>query len=399
MLQFHYRALTAEHQPTTGQLFAEHADDCRARLLAQGLLPLQVRRQWRIRQTHLGTVELAELCRDLHAQLVAGISLNDALSEIASTASSRQLQQLARELQSSLAAGQPFATACTHSGQFPSVLLAILSACEQAGQLATCLGEFADYQEWSIALQRETRGRLIYPLLSALTVLGAGVFLVTYLVPTLRSLIDPSQLTLASRSLFWLVDRITQDGLMLLFSLVLTVSCVAMLLRQQPHWQQVAYRWIWRMPVLGPWRLVSTLAHYTRLLALTYGQGVPILTALQLAQQTAPQPILNGCLAQVAQRVETGCQLTQAFQHCAQPQDGIRWPPILIRLLSQAEKTGELARALQQASEQLQRQSQRTLTQLHALLQPATTLFSALFLGWVALATFGPLYAQLGQVR
>lgn len=397
MPTFRYQALTDQNQWASGTLAAASRGDCQAQLLARAWLPVRIRRQWRRVNKPLCPTALLELCHGLHEQLESGITVSDALSEIAQSGSRRSLRQLVKQLSAALASGQTLASACQQSGQFPSAFLAILAAGEHTGKLAQCIGEFADYQAWHIALHCETRGNLIYPLISALAVLGSGLFLVLYLVPSLKVLLPPEQLTFASRTLFGLVDTITEHGLALCLGSFLSALILRLACKRIDVLQQIYQQALWRLPIFGAWRLSTALAQYTRLLALTYGQGVPILTALHLAQQSTPQPILRDCLTLVAQRVETGTPLANAFQLSAHRATGITWPPVLIRLLSQAEKTGELARALQQISEQLQAQSQRTQKRLHALLQPATTLFSALFLGWVALASFGPLYAQLGR--
>jgi len=124
----------------------------------------------------------------------------------------------------------------------------------------------------------------------------------------------------------------------------------------------------------------------TRTLALLAGSAVPLLDALAIAAQVVTNLPMRDALKRAALRVREGSAFSRALGESGQ------FPPVALRLIASGERSGELPRMLDEAAAQQQRELDRWLTALTAVLGPAVILVVGAIVLFIVLAILLPIF-------
>ena len=403
MPSFRYRAVNSSGAVFEGSHLSDNLAECRLWLSQQPWTVLSVQRHWQLPRMTAGSspisaLHFADWCQQLEGMLQAGVALDEAIDDLQQDRATA-IAALC-DLPTQLRAGNTLANALERSVPegFPSLWINLLRAGEQAGHLPATLRQLAEHLHWQQEQQRLIRSVLIQPMISAVSVSIAVLFLLFYLAPQLRQIMPAQNLPWITQALFWVVDGLSAHGLILLLSMAaLTVAAISFY-RLHPPYQHWIDQAVLQIPQLGPHQLQQQLAQYGHTLGLLYRNGIPILDAMPTARQLVSNRALHQALRDAETHIAAGLGPRLAFERTKTPLGrDFPWPAPFLRRLQQGEKTGRFAEALEQSASQLQQNARQIQERLQNLLQPAITLSSGLILAIVALALLGPLYGQLGK--
>ncbi len=393
--RYRFQALDANQQLVHGQMNATDPDEL-ARLLRQHDLDLLLaRRIPALNQRKLARRELIDFCFHLEQLLTAGISLLDALDDLAAGGSSKPLRHLYRGIADELRSGKSFSAALPGEiTRSDASFAGIVRAGELSGRLAETLGRLGSSLRQAEALASATRKLLTYPLLAATLVLTACLFLMFFLVPQIRSFLGNAVTDLPwyTRLLFSLSTLLQEHWAILLATPPLLALAAIIAIRQHPAWHEAWHRLLLHIPLLGEIQRKLLVARLADLLAMLYASGVPLLEALELLPQSISNRAVARAVTQVHHLVEQGEALSGAFsRHDI-------FPGLLTRMLETGERTGRLDASLNNLAGIYEQEARATIGTLQALIEPALTLSIGILLGWMMLATLQPIYDIVEQV-
>ena len=99
-------------------------------------------------------------------------------------------------------------------------------------------------------------------------------------------------------------------------------------------------RWKLRIPLAGNTLKAAFFAQFSRTLATLLGNGVPVLTALKIAEDTMTNLVIAREIAKARERVTDGTTISAPLAA------GQIFPPLLIDMLAIGEQTGDMPTAL-----------------------------------------------------
>jgi general secretion pathway protein F len=270
---------------------------------------------------------------------------------------------------------------------FPDIFRATVAAGEQSGQLDSVLEKLADYAEARDALSQKILAALAYPLLLTLVAFAVVAGLLTWVVPQIVGVFQNlhQTLPLATRALIALSAFLRAWGWLLLLALVAFAITARIALRREA----TRYRWhafLLRLPLAGRLARAANTARATRTLALLAGSAVPLLDALGIAAQVVSNLPMREALKKAAYKVREGSAFSRALGESGQ------FPPVALRLIASGERSGELPRMLGEAAAQQQRELDRWLTVLTAVLGPAVILGVGAMVLFIVLAILLPIF-------
>lgn len=365
-----------------------------ARVLAQSELLLLRGRYvpaWLRADRRLDKGVILLFTRQLQQLLGAGLPLLEALQLLRRQDESAFAWVLASVIEA-VESGSSFADAlAVHPQLFDRVYLAVVRVGERSGSLLAMLDSLAQTQEWQLQVQRQWRSVLAYPLLAALAVAGAVLFLLLYLVPQLALLLEggSAPLPLYSRALLLGSELLREQGVMLLLAggILLTSMFAAWrysrCLQHKVAGMAMAAWW------LGPVLLRLNIARYSHALGLMYAAGLPLLEALRLAAELVTNQVLRHKLDSVCDRVEAGASLSESLAW----HQGM--PALLVRMALVGEQSGRLDQVLIKLAEIYRAEAEQSVQTAQSLLGPLLTLLVAGLLIWIIVGLFFPLYDTL----
>lgn len=395
MPAFAYEALNGSGKTQQGVLQGDTARAVRGMLRERGLNPLRVdevgegvRAAKPFARRTLGGAQLALLTRQLATLIGAGLPIDEALGALSEQAENERQRALTVSLRARVMEGASLAQALGEfPDSFPDIFRATVAAGEQSGRLENVLEKLADYAEARDALKQKILAALAYPLLLSFVAVAVVAGLLTWVVPQIVGVFQNlhQTLPLATRALIALSAFLRSWGWLFLLLLIALGIAVRVALRDE----RARYRWhafVLRLPLAGRLARAANTARATRTLALLAGSAVPLLDALGIAAQVVSNLPMREALKRAAFKVREGSAFSRALGESGQ------FPPVALRLIASGERSGQLPRMLDEAAAQQQRELDRWLTVLTAVLGPAVILAVGAMVLFIVLAILLPIF-------
>jgi general secretion pathway protein F len=399
-----------------GEIAGDSADDVRASLRRIGLQVIDMRPlratpplsdqlkatlqpfidAYHIHLRRRRGAERAELYDSLSTMLSAGLPLLEAIQTLidsrrrgARSAMTTMLIEVRERLKSGESLADSMASICGGPGWFDEMDVAMVRAGQHGGNLAQVLASMAQRHQKANELGQKLVGALAYPFLVTIVGLGVVVFLSVKTLPELARILTDAKIEVPA-----LTERVMWLG-QLLANHWLAIGCAVLaLVIVAIGLPEIAKRFNWRIPRTmhrrwfkgGP-RVLRTIAVGRLAVRLSelLRSGVPMVEAIRVVAPTVSSLGLRQSLTNAAERLESGDELATAL-------DDQRWfDAEFRRLLDIGQTSGELDTMLQRIGERYQRQAQRLIDRLTALLEPLVILCLAVMVGVVVMAAILPL--------
>jgi general secretion pathway protein F len=391
---FAYQALDSAGKTQRGVLQGDTARAVRAVLRERGLNPLDVAPVTEAQQRSglfrrgLSAAQLALLTRQLATLLKAGLPVDEALAALAEQNDDQRARALVGALRSRVLEGAGLAAALADApDSFPEIYRASIAAGEQSGRLDQVLARLADYSEARDALNQKVWAALAYPLLLTLVAVAVVSGLLVYVVPQIVGVFTQMHqaLPLPTRALLALSSFVKVWGWLLMVLIVVAAIGGKLALRTE----QVRYAWhgvLLRLPLIGRLVRAANTARCTRTLALLTASAVPLLDALNIGAQVMPNLPMRAAVKRAALKVREGGSFSRALG------DSGYFPPVALRLIASGERAGELEHMLDEAANHQQRELDRWMTTLTAILGPLVILLVGAMVLFIVLAILLPIF-------
>jgi general secretion pathway protein F len=396
---FRWEAVDVQGRLKQGVLEAESARAVRDQLRAGGLTPTAVDEPVARRETfasvRLPAPLLALTTRQLATLALSGMPLDQALAAVAEQADDARAAKIATSLRTQVAAGESLPSALArYPRTFSPLYRGLVGAGAETGRLAEVLSRLSDYLEAREALRQKVILALIYPAVVTVIAFGVIAVLLVYVVPQVVSVYQQSRQTLP-----WLTQALIAasaffraTGWFWLAGIVAAFVAFALALRR-PALRARWHATLLRTPVVG--RLLRSLdtARFASTLAILTASGAPLLRSLDAAAEVVRRIPFREAAGRAAHLVREGVALSRALR------EQKVFPPVLVHLVANGEQTGRLATMLERAAGELERDAERRLAWLAALLQPALIVIMGGIVLVLVLAVMLPIVSMNQLVR
>jgi general secretion pathway protein F len=399
MSAFRWEAVDAQGRMTQGVLEAASARAARDQLRAEGLTPTAVAaaavRADSLAHARLPAPLVTLTTRQLATLVQSGMPLDQALAAVAEQADDARAANIVVALRMQLASGESLQAALARFPRtFSPLYRGLVGAGAETGRLADVLSRLADYLEAREALRQKIVLALIYPAIVTIIAFAVIAVLLAYVVPQVVSDYQQSRQTLP-----WLTQALIAASAFFrstgLLWLVLGVVAVVTFYAAN---RNAAFRARWhaallRLPVVGKLARSLDSARFASTLAILVGSGAPLLRSLDAASEVVKMLPLRHAASSATALVREGVTLSRALKEQAE------FPPVLIHLVANGESSGRLGPMLQRAAEELERDAERRLAWLAALLQPLLIVVMGAIVLVLVLAVMLPIVSMNQLIR
>ncbi len=369
-IAYRWEAVDGEGRVRRGHLEADSPRAARDRLRADGLTPTVVDAAPAggdpLGNVRLPPEQVALLTRQLATLVQSGMPLDQALTAVAEQADDTRAMKVVASLRTHIATGESLPAAMARFPRtFGDLYRGLVAAGSETGRLPEVLTRLSDYLEARAALRQKFTTALIYPVLVTAIALAVIVVLLTYVVPQVVAVYQQSRQTLP-----WLTQALIATsaffratGVFWLAAAVLGAIAFAIAYRRRTF----RVRWhgfLLRLPGVG--RLLRSLdtARFASTLAILVGSGAPLLRSLEAAGEVVRMILLADAARAAGGLVREGVSVARALK------EQKVFPPVLVHLVANGEQSGTLAPMLERAAGELEREAERRLTWVTALVQP-----------------------------
>ena len=282
--------------------------------------------------------DILAMTSELSIMLKAGLPLDNALRVLIGMNAKPAMAQMTQAILDDVKGGVPFSRALLrHPQQFGDFYINMVRSGEAGGQLSAVLERLNEHLERLRALRESVVSAAIYPAILLGVAVLSVIAILWFVVPHFESLFKEmgDALPAPTRFIMALGHAFTDYGIAMGLGLVLLFWLLRLWLRSpggRQWWQARALR----LPLLGTLILKYDLTLFARSLGTLLGNGVPLLSALQIATQTVGNVNLRIALEGVIPKIKGGGKMVDALQA-----SGI-FEPLAINLVKVGEETGRM---------------------------------------------------------
>jgi general secretion pathway protein F/type IV pilus assembly protein PilC len=370
MATFVYIARDAAGERVDGTVTAVSVQAVLAELQGQDLAPVRVRQVHRLPrlQRPVSSRQLATAYRQLSDLLRVGMPLLRALQLLARGKSNPRLAAVFAEIADEIAEGARLADTMSKRPEiFPPIQAAMIRAGERGGFLEDVFGRLGVFLEHQADMRARVVGNLIYP--AVLLTVGVAIVIaaLVFFVPKFQTFYSRIELPLPTKILLGASAFLTKYWLFLLLGIALAVVGYTWFSRR-PRVRIAIARWQLRVPKLGG--LVGSLAvaRFTRILGTLLGNGVPMLSAMQISREAVGHVLLTGAIDDATEAVRAGEPLARPLAESGLFADDVA------EMIAVGESANNLPVVLVAIAETIEKRVDRMLTLFVRLMEPALLL-------------------------
>ena len=320
--------------------------------------------------------------QQLSSLLRSGMSLSQALGTLERRAQKPAFGAVLGQLRGAIVQGESLSDSLSkHPKLFTKFYVNLVRAGEASGALDDVLVRLTHHQEQMAEVREKVVGALLYPLI----IVGVGIctviFFMLVMVPRFATMFKElgRSLPLPTRILIGVSDAFTSYW----WIGVLLIVAGVLIYRQQARTPEGRLRLDGlklRLPVFGRIITANAFAQFARTLATLLENGVPVLNALQIVEDTMTNRVVANEIREARTRVTDGTSISQPLAK------GRIFPPLLIDMLAVGEESGEVVPALKNIADTYEQELSRTLKVFTTLLEPAIIIFMAMVVGGIVLS-------------
>ncbi len=403
---FEYTALDAAGKQVSGSTDERSRAAALDRLAELGLFPMSVaptdtegpaphaadgRAGRRVPQR---TVEA--FTRQLANLLSAGVALSRALQLLAREAAQPGARDLWAAIHDDVADGMSLGDALAKRPRcFSSVYVAMVRAGEAGGFLDIVLEQIADFRSREQDLKGKVKAALVYPVVLAVLAAGVLVFLLTYFIPRFSSIFDEfgGALPWLTRLIVDVSELVVRYGPFLLIGAVLAALVLRRVAASESG-RRTFERLVLSLPGFGNVVARFALVRFCRMLGTLLAAGVPLVVALRVARESIGNQTLADTVSHAVEEVQRGAPLAKSLGGTQR-----LFPVDVVEMVAVAEESSRLDKELTRIATAYEKDLDRRLRMLVALVEPALLFVMAGLVGTVVIGMLLPVFTLQELVR
>ncbi len=324
----------------------------------------------------------------------AGLPILQALDLLADRLTDERLGRHVKAVRDEVRTGTVLSDAFARQGVFPPIYITSVLAGERSGSLAEVLERFVTYQKLTLAVRKKLLVSLLYPSVLIVMVVCLIVFLVTYVVPNFAALYSSMQAKLPAATEILIAVGTTARSYVLMGLAALIIGAIlAYFWARRESSQETLDRWKMRTPVLGEIWTKYQVAQFSRVMSTLLVGGIPLVQALETSGRSLGTILLKKALDKTAVLVREGKSLSASLKTT-----GIV-PGLAIDMMEVGESTGALPQMLGSVAEFYEEDVSTRMTALLSLIEPAIMICMGIFVAFVLVALYLPIFSLADTIR
>jgi type IV pilus assembly protein PilC len=324
----------------------------------------------------------------------AGLPILKGLDLLADRLTDPKLGRYIQAVRDDVKTGSALSEAFGRQTVFPPIYVTSVLAGEKSGALTEVLDRYISYQKLTLAVRKKLLVSLLYPAVLIVLVVALIVFLVTYVVPSFAALYNSmeAKLPLATQVLIAVGTTARSYVLAGTGALVIAAAAAYFWARRDSS-QETLDRMKMHTPLLGEVWTKYQVAQLARVLGTLLIGGIPLVQALETTGRSLGTVLLKKSLDKASSLVREGRTLSAALNTT-----GII-PSLAIDMMEVGESTGALPQMLSSVADFYEEDVSTRMTALLSLIEPAIMIFMGIFVAFVLVALYLPIFSLADTIR
>jgi type II secretory pathway component PulF len=341
--------------------------------------------QWNLGGTQAPRMNLREtlfFARELSDLLSSGMTLGNALHTLSRRKTKSDQDRMVVELRDEIIKGSSLSDALTrYPDTFSNLFVSMVRAGEASGAVNDALGRLVKHYERVLEAREKIVGAMIYPAIVLFVGVLTIVFTMTFVIPKFSvvfaelgaTLPLPTRMLIAASNFMiawgWLLAVLVAGGVILVKRYIRTEA-------GERRWHALMLR----IPVIKKIVTANAFAQFARTLGALLTNGVPVLQALSIVENTVGNRLIAEEIHNARERVTDGSTISGPLA------EGKVFPELLTDMLAVGEEAGDMSGSLQHIAQRYESDLDRSIKLMTTVLEPMMILGIALGVGFVAMS-------------
>jgi type IV pilus assembly protein PilC len=366
-------------------------EEVRHHLQEQGLLPISVKQKgWslspgnRDRRARIKTEEFIIFNQQFAALIKAGLPILRSLDLLKAQIKNSVLQRHVTDVRERVYSGAMLSEAMRAQGVFPTVYTASIFAGERSGDLVNVITRHIHYEKTIMSVRKRFLNSLIYPAFLVLLSIVMVAVILAYVIPKFSELYRDLNVSLPLPTRI-LIETATTIQANILYVIPFVVGAMALM-------------WLWvgtgagrawfdgmklKLPILGNLWTMFSMAQLSRTL----------LSALEVTRDASGNHVISSSISQAISDVREGKSLSDSLEKTG------HFPALSLEMMRVGEQTGSLPEMLNHVADFYDEDVNIKSTALLSYVEPAILLFVAVFVAYILVSLYLPIFSLGSQIR
>lgn len=408
MPRFEYKGRDASGGAISGTLEAPSVDGAASQLLNSGVTPIEITesrarprtslldhyRKWRARRRPK-LDDMILFARQLYTLMRSGVPIIRALTGLADNVDNPYLQEIIRELVTSLESGMTLSAAMgRHPHVFSDLFVSMVQVGEHSGDLDDALLQLSEYLE----REKDTRDRIKtamrYPIFVLVAITIAVSVINFFVIPTFADIFKSfdAELPWQTRMLVGMSDFMVTYWYVMAAILIGAIIGIRAWLKT-PNGRLTWDRYKLKLPAVGIILHQALLQRFATAFSMTLRAGVPLTQGLTVVANAVD----NAYVAQRIQRMRTGVEQGDSLTRTAGASG--MFTPLILQMIAVGEETGAVDEMLDNVAGFYSREVDYRLKYLSSALEPILIVILGAMVLLIALGVFLPMWDLMAAAR
>lgn len=376
-----------------GEQQARNANLLRAELRKQGIQPSVVKPKPKPlfggAAKKVTPKDIAVFSRQLATMMKSGVPIVMALEIIGNGQKNPKMKSLVDELRLDLEAGSSIYEAMSkHPVQFDELYRNLVRAGESSGALETVLETIATYKENIESVKGKIKKALFYPIAIIGVAILVCAILMIFVVPIFKEQFASFGADLpAFTALVFGFSEIMVKWWWAMLIIALGAFAVFMYFyKRSLKLQHTIDRLMLKIPVIGQVLRSSSIARFSRTLAVTFKAGVPLVEAMDSVAGATGNRVYTDAVYQMRDDVAVGYPLNMAMK-----QVGV-FPHMVVQMTAIGEEAGALDTMLFKVAEFYEEEVNNAVDAISSLIEPFVMVIIGTMVGAIVIAMYLPIF-------
>ena len=311
------------------------------------------------------------------------MTLGQALQALASQGEELSAQRyVCQDLCDRIVRGESFSDACArHPNTFPPLFSNMLRAGEASGAMVEVLRRLGEHYERDDNMRGKIKSAMTYPVIVLVFGVAAVIGALVWIIPKFQKVFDSmgASLPLPTQILIGMSHALIEYGWLMAIGAAIVVIWFRKW-KTTPSGMRKMDSWKLRAPLIKG--IVASGAYsslaYTLKTLLT--NGVNVLQALKICEETCGNAVIGDALKTARQRVTDGTTISGPLAS-----SGV-FPRMMTDMLAVGEQAGDMASSLEHIGKRYQKDMDRNIASFTNALEPILIVAIAGVVGFVAIA-------------
>lgn len=402
MTTFKYRARTAEGTLVTGVVEAYSEFEAVEQIKRSCTIVEKITEVKSDKKAHFDINEplwvadktLSLTASQFSIMLRAGISIGRVVELIAAQTTDKLMKRILTECSADVNAGYSLAQSLEKNGKkIPAAFIETVRAGEESGTLEICFDRLTSYYEKAYKVKKKVRSALTYPtVVILLSFVVVGIVMVV-LVPTMIDLYGNmgQELPMITRILIAVSDFFVGYWPFLIVGLAVIIILYKMYSKTTGGELNVAKLKL-KIPVIGRISVMNSASQFANTVSTLLTAGLPAARVLTIVSHVMDNRAVGVELEKGVVEIESG----KGFGDVLQSNSYL--PEMLVEMAKVGEESGSLEETMDTIGTYYDEEAVAASDKALGMLEPMITVFLGIFVGFILLAVYLPMFNMYGGI-